>query len=236
MSEATALLEVAATRTLNNSSSNLNDNTNNNNNDNNNENNKNKKQEFKGIFGCCQWFITGNYCVKKKLVFIGWIIIGCMSPIFYGIYLNSTDSMINYGFILCCCLAILMSLYATFNFRDVISLREAVNMLVENTQELAHQRDKIRSEVGKLQTAHTKLENIEEKLTESNGALRKNFKKLETWNKTIREETKLHQENATQIKKDFKSAIIQYQKLLVQNEKAILDKAYRQIEGKDGKK
>ena len=208
--------------------------------DNNEEEKKEEAQgpKHSGITGCCTWFLEGPYCVKKRLIFMGWILVGILAPIFYGLYLNQSDNgaSLNTGFILCCALAILMSMYATFNFRDVIQLRNAVESLCESTKLLAAQRDKIRNEVEKLQTAHIKLEGIEDELTSSNGALRKNFKKFERWNKTIKEETKKNVDEAQSINKEFKAAIAQYKKMLIQNEKAILDKAYQHVQySGDGK-
>jgi len=153
----------------------------------------------------------------------------------YALYLCD-DNIINYPFIITCVLAIVMSAYATSNFRDVIALRVSVNELCIETKRLATERDKIRNEVGKLQLAHNKLERIEDELNSSNASLRKNFKKFETWNGKLEEANGKNAENASQINKEFKSAILQYSQMLILNEKAILDKAYQHVEGRDGKK
>lgn len=205
--------------------------------------NENKQEEeeeetYNGICGCYYWFKAGPFCVKKRLVFMGWILIGLISPILYAFYLSdSYDGVpINYPFILTCVLAILMSSYATFNFRDVLQLKAAVDELCVETKKLAAERDKIRNEVGKLQMAHSKLEGIEEELNASNGALRKNFQKFQGWNEALEQQNDKNTESAIQINKEFKQAIQQYSNMLVLNEKAILDKAYHHIEGRDGQK
>mmetsp|Transcript_23487 Transcript_23487/g.37617 ORF Transcript_23487/g.37617 Transcript_23487/m.37617 type:complete len:328 (+) Transcript_23487:46-1029(+) len=192
--------------------------------------------DYSGVCGCCRWFCSGPFCVKKRLIFLGWIVVAALSPLLFAVYLAQDDEgvAINYGFIAICCLAILTAGYATLNFRDVIALRDACESLVNSTKALAVQRDKIRSEVEKLQTAHVKLEGIEDQLQSSNNALRNNFKKFETWNTTIKEEVAKNVDNAQTINKEFKEAIKQYQRMLVQNEKAILDKAYQHIQGRDG--
>eukprot|EP01083_Nonionella_stella_P144513 451347_1 len=192
--------------------------------------------EYTGICGCCQWFLSRPICTKKKFVFMGWIVCGLMSLIFGWVYLENEHESINIGYILCCSLAILMSIYATFNFRDVLRLREQVNKLVDSTKQLADKRDRIRTEVGRLGKAHRKLEEVEGKLEDSNKALRKNFTKFKDWDSKINSQIKDNSSQAKGIRKDFTSAIRQYQRLLIQNEKAILDKAYRQVENKDGKK
>merc|ERR1712228_1017319 len=81
-----------------------------------------------------------------------------------------------------------------------------------------------------------KLEGIEEELNASNGALRKNFQKFQGWNESFEQHTAKNTENASKINREFQQAIKQYSNMLVLNEKAILDKAYQHVEGRDGQK
>merc|ERR1712228_460989 len=117
-----------------------------------------------------------------------------------------------------------------------ISLRVAVDELCVETKRLAAENDKIRNEIRKLQKAQEKLEGIEEELNASNGALRKNFQKFQGWNESFEQHTVKNTENASKINREFQQAIKQYSNMLVLNEKAILDKAYQHVEGRDGQK
>ena len=82
--------------------------------------------------------------------------------------------------------------------------------------------------------AHHKLEDIERELESSSGALRSNFGEFTEWHAKIKKDTQSNKETAHDINRDFESAINQYHKMLIQNERAIADKAFHHIQGKDG--
>ena len=109
-------------------------------------------KQHSGIFGCYSWYLDGNKCTKQKFTFLLYCLIGVLGIVFFIVYLTDESEMFNTGFILACSLAIFMSTLAVSGFRDVIRLQQTINKLVENTKELANQRDKIRGEVQKLKS------------------------------------------------------------------------------------
>lgn len=193
------------------------------------------KQSAAGPFGCFVWLCNKSTSTKSKCEFIGWIILGILGVIFYGVYLNmdSEGAALNYGYFLCAALSLILSCYATFNFQNILSLKEVVDKLVENSQKLDIIRSEIQEQVGNLLTVRDKLAQIEEEQSIVNAKLRAQEKQFREWSKQTVNITKSNNKQSLKIKKNLQIKVEKKKREIKEAEVAIMFNALKYFEKTD---
>eukprot|EP01084_Bolivina_argentea_P164407 285830_1 len=118
-----------------------------------------------GPFACFVWCCAKSTkkSFRQKLQFTGWIILGVLAMIFYGVYLNmdSDGSQLNWGYFLCAGLSIIMAMYSTFSFTEIFKLKNVIDRLVNTNNELFQSRERLRDISENLKDIRDKLAQIE---------------------------------------------------------------------------
>lgn len=193
-----------------------------------------------GPFACCIWATKGSTpCCPSKSQFIGWCLLGIAAiaaSIQYGKD-ESDGSLINWGYIACAVIAMVMSLYAMSLFKNIAKLREILDDMRKEEENVKENLEKIRGELGHLVEVHDKLSYLEDEQSVVNAQLRAQRKQFMKWTKITMD---INEEGAALIKKireDMEREILENRRKIERNEKGIMFNALKVFElDDDGKR
>lgn len=183
-----------------------------------------ERLEAAGPCSCFVWFTFSTTTFGQRCQFIGWIIMGLLGVVFYGVYLNQDGegASLNWGYFLVCATSILLSAYATWNFQDIFRLKEVVDNIIIEAKKLEENRRKVQTEIGNLRDTRDKLAQLEEEQSISNAQLRSQSSQFKKWSKLSTNRTGSNHRDALEIKNKVLSDIEDQQRSILRSERGIL--------------
>lgn len=189
-------------------------------------------QAAAGPFACFVWLCAGSTSLANRCEFIGWIILGLLAVIFYGVYLNqdSEGAELNWGYFLCCGLSLLLTAYASCNFSNILDLKRVVDNLVQSTLQLTQIRGQIQEEIGNLKTVRDTLAQIEEEQSIANAQLRTQEKQFREWTSKSFKRADEADTESKKIKKELQLSIENEVRQIKRSERGILYNALQALQ------
>lgn len=183
--------------------------------------------------GCCVWFCKGpfigwNMDCKSRWTFIAWGLFPIISLILYLIYKGqqASGTYVSWAYILVCILAILISMFATVNFRSAIALKEQVKEFANTVNNIQQTQQSILEHAHALSVKHTSLVDIEEALESVNAELMDKYTKFQKWSEIIHHSTNVNLLAVEQLSNGFVKNTRNFERQLERAEKGILDQAF----------
>eukprot|EP01084_Bolivina_argentea_P164404 285826_1 len=190
-----------------------------------------------GPFACFVWCCAKSTkkSFRQKLQFTGWIILGVLAMIFYGVYLNmdSDGSQLNWGYFLCAGLSIIMAMYSTFSFSEIFKLKKVIDDLVDTLNGLFESRERIEAEVKNLKDVRDRLAQIELDQSITNASLRAQEKEFRNWLEQRQNLSKKNIKKSDKIQQDLQRKIEEAKRDIRQHERDILFNAFDVFETMD---
>ena len=192
-----------------------------------------KGRKFHFGLGVLKWYFFEFRCDSSHQTFTVYVLILLAA---WAIYIAAfSGGYFFYSMLAGCCLGVLMSIYAVPKIRDILAMRKGLRTLVKANIKYSQQSAAFATDIGSVNKAHSKLDEIQSSINTTNANLKNHYKDFSQYGQRLNQRNVDNIESLKRLKYHFTECQQNYQALLTRAEKTTLNQLYRQIHKQDGK-